>query len=111
MSSRTGARSTFGNTRSSVHTVKTPWGQPIPKRSAHRGRNSAVRTRGSSRSKPTPDPSLRGMDYTPNDPLAWPIEVPTSTAQLNLVSGNSAAKATWNNNVVNKAFQRGGYAG
>lgn len=104
--SQTGTASTFGASRSTTHVVKTPWGAAIPKRTRAGGRPG-----GSSTRKPRPDPQLRGMSYPPNDPLQWPLEVPTQRSDLNLPSGNSAAKATFNNNAVNKAFQRGGYAG
>jgi hypothetical protein len=109
--SQTGTRSTFGGARTSVRTVTAPWGDPIAKRSARRGRNSAVRTRGSSTAKPTPSPQLWGMKYNRNDPAAWPLEDPQTRADLRLDSAMTQAKADWNNTVVNYSFQRGGYAG
>ena len=108
--SQTGTASTFGGARTSVRTV-APWGDPIPKRTARRGRNSVVRTRGSSTARHTPSPQLWGMSYKRNDPAAWPLEDPSVRADLRLDSAMTSAKADWNNTVVNNAFQRGGYAG
>jgi hypothetical protein len=100
-------KSTFGGARHGVQSVKAPWGEPIPKSTRARG----SKPRGSSTRKPRPDPSLWSIAYKPNDPLAWPLENPAARADLPLISGMSQAKANFNNAAVNKAFQRGGYAG
>lgn len=103
--SQKGTASHFGASRSSTHVVKTPWGAAIPKRT-----RGSRRPSGSSTRKPTPDPQLWSMKYKINDPLLWPLETPTQRSDLGTESGMTAAKATFNNNAVNKAFQRGGYA-
>lgn len=105
--SQKGTASTFGNSRTSVRTVLAPWGKPITRSTRSRGSTP----RGSAHRRPKPDPQLRGMDYPPNDPLQWPIESPAVRGDLPKPSGMTANKATFNNTVVNKAFQRGGYAG
>ncbi|UOW92890.1 hypothetical protein SEA_LEOPARD_12 [Mycobacterium phage Leopard] len=97
--------SVFGSARHGSRSVISPWGKPIPMR-----RKGSGRVSGSSTRKPTPDPSLWGMKYKPNDPLAWPLENPAQRSDLEF-DKTTTAKANFNNAIVNKAFQRGGYAG
>jgi hypothetical protein len=63
-----------------------PWGPILPNRRIGKvnGIGQSItsrvgRVRGSATRKPTPDASLRSMDYPRNDPLAWPVEIDTTT--------------------------------
>lgn len=105
--SQKGTPSLFGGARGAVRNVLAPWGSPITKSTRSRGSTP----RGSSTRRSKPDPSLRGMDYPPNDPLQWPIEVPAVRGDLPLPSGMTQSKADFNNEIVTNAFIRGGYAG
>lgn len=111
--SATGRSSRFGGAvGGSARRVLNPWGNLVP---AAKGRRANAvgatiargRPRGSGVRRPTPDASLWGMRYPVNDPNAWPIEGTKSGP----TSGMTQAKADFNNAVVNKAFQRAGYAG
>lgn len=99
--------------RGRLRSILNPWGNNVPKGSARRTNGigqSPFRTKvrpSGSVSKPTPDRSLSGMAYKPNDPNMWPIEGGKADAD----SGMTQDKADFNNSAVNKAFQRGGYAG
>jgi hypothetical protein len=115
-----GKPSSWGGSRAKGRTL-VPWGNNYPMGSA-RGANalgatpfrSKVRSSGAVR-KPTPDPSLWGMTYKPNDPVLWPVlpDVNASPPRRGggPNSGMNQAKADFNNAVVNHAFQRAGYAG
>lgn len=113
--SQLGSRSRFGRVRGTPRVIN-PWGKPLSQTSVGRTTATGQSTRkgrapsGSSRVKSTPDASLFGMSYKRNDPLAWPVEVPTATADL-LFDKVTQDKADFNNTVVNAAFVRGGYAG
>ena len=117
MSKKTGKRSTWGAAKAGVSRVLAPWGKPLPKTTARRtnaaGQSVAKTKRpsGSSMRRPTPDASLRGMNYPKNDPLQWPLESPSVRSDLNKPSGMDQDKADFNNDAVNRAYQRGGYAG
>jgi hypothetical protein len=86
-----------------------PWGGPnIPKGSVPKGTNSAGPA--SSMAKPTPDPQIYGMDYKPNDPLYWPVEL----SALNYIrqpstSGVNANVIAKNNAAVEHAYTRDHY--
>lgn len=112
--SASGKPSRFGGAKSGrLRSILNPWGNNVPKGTARRTNGvgqSPFRTRvrpTGTRQKPTPDRSLFGMKYKPNDPNAWPIEGGKADAD----SGMNQDKADFNNDAVNKAFQRGGYAG
>lgn len=85
-----------------------PWGGPnIPKGPVPKGTNSAS---GSSMNKPIPDPSLFRMDYPPNDPLYWPVEIDTvNHIRQPSTSGITAAVIAKNNAAVEHAYTRDGY--
>lgn len=85
---QTGTKNTkaIGAALRKARKVINPWGPIVPNRRVGKvngigqsvtGRSSTVR--GSATRKPRPDPSLRSMDYPRNDPLAWPVEVDTTT--------------------------------
>jgi hypothetical protein len=84
-----------------------PWGGPnIPKTPVNR-----LAPSGSSMRKPIPDPSLKGMDYPPNDPLLWPV-VPNwdgSYTRQPSASGINSAVIAKNNSAVEEAYHRAGY--
>lgn len=98
--------SVFGNSRHGTRKVQSPWGRPIPQRGSSRGSTP----RGSSTRKPTPNPALWSMSYPANKPSLWPMEEPKVRADLG-GGGPTQAVADRRNAIVNKAFQRGGYAG
>ena len=76
---------------------------------SRRGKQNKVSRRSSTR-KSTPAPELFSMDYPANKPYAWPVESPPIGAN-GRTSGYTSSVANRNNAQVNKAFQRGGYAG
>jgi len=84
-----------------------PWGGPnIPKIPLAQAAPS-----GSSMKQPIPDPSLKGMDYPPNDPLLWPV-VPNwdgSYTRQPSESGITAAVSNKNNCAVEQAHTRAKY--
>lgn len=100
------SRSRFGGARLASRAVEAPWGKPIPRSTATKG----SRPSGSSVSRSRPSPQLNGMRYPINKPLAWPLENPQTRADLRKASGMTQGKADFNNNAVNHAFQRAGYA-
>lgn len=114
--SQLGTRSRFGSPRATPRTLN-PWGKAVAKTSVGKttgtgqGSRGGRKPAGTSRARAHPDVSLKGMRYKANDPMAWPVEVPTSRSDLLLMSAMTAAKVTFNNNTTNKAYQRGGYAG
>jgi hypothetical protein len=95
----------------------TPWGPNVPNKrigltnaigQSATGRGNT--TYGSSTRKPTPDASLRGMQYAKNDPLQWPIENPPGTyTQQQDVSGITAQARTNINSSIENAYTRDGY--
>ena len=95
----------FGAARGATRKIVSPWGSPIPKRM-----RKGSKPRGSSRSVPTPDASLKGMPYKRNDPLAWPLENPQQRSDLQF-DKTTQDKADFNNRITNQAYERGGYAG
>ena len=101
-----GRTGVFGGARGGTRKVVSPWGRPVAKRGGTRGSSP----RGSSHSKTTPDPSLKGMRYKANDPLVWPLENPAQRSDLEF-DKTTQAKADFNNRMTNQAFKRGGYAG
>lgn len=115
--SMTGTKSSWGAVRATPRRTLLPWGKPVPKRTvgattgSGQGRNMGRKPAGSSVAKPTADKSLWGMQYKLNDPLGWPVESPASRSDLILASGMSQDKADFANAALNKAYQRGGYAG
>ena len=89
-----------------VNASLNPWGGPnIPKMPLGRPAPS-----GSSMRKPIPDPSLKGMDYPPNDPLLWPV-VPdfVNYTRPPSQSGINSAVIAKNNSAVEEAYHRAGY--
>lgn len=111
---QTGSSSRFGGAAGgSARRVLNPWGNTVPAAKGRRA-NAVGQTVGRGRQrgvsgvrKPTPDSSLWSIDYPKNDPLQWPIQ----GGKRKSPSGMTQAKANWNNAIVNKAYQRGGYAG
>jgi hypothetical protein len=59
--------------------------------------------------KPIPDPSLKGMDYPPNDPLLWPVVPNVANGMQPSASGINAAVIAKNNSAVEQAYHRAGY--
>lgn len=106
-SSRYGGAAGAGSRR-----VLNPWGNAVPAAQGRRANALGVtiargRPSGSAARRPTPSPQLWGMQYTPNDPNAWPIQ----GGKQGPASGMTQHKIDWNNSVVTKAYQRAGYAG
>lgn len=110
--SQTGKASAFGGARTRGTRSLAPWGTISGQKTA-RGANASGVTRSTVRSPgrnlirlSTPALSERSMSYPTNDPLAWPVEGGNFTVPL---SGMTQAKADFNNNAVNFAYQRAGY--
>lgn len=88
--------------------ILNPWGNNIPSPSgmglAGIGRSNFRQGRlRPGRRMPTQAPDEIRIDYPANDPRMWPIE---GGKRILLFQ---AAKANWNNTVVNHAFVRAGY--
>jgi hypothetical protein len=113
-----GKPSSFGRSGAKARTL-VPWGNIYPARQGRQANSvgatpfrAKVRSTGGIR-KPTPNPAIWGMAYPKNDPVQWPVvpNVGTGSRSGGSNSGMTQAKADFHNAVVNRAFQRGGYAG
>jgi hypothetical protein len=83
-----------------------PWGGPnIPKVPVVR-----LAPSGSSMRQPIPDPSLKSMDYPPNDPLLWPV-IPDRVGYTRPPShsGINTNVINKNNAAVEQAYTRAHY--
>ena len=97
------AAQTSARERANVAAKKlVPYGKPIPRSTA--GKKS---TRAGNSAKPTADSATRSMGGMSRDPQSWFI-VGQKRASATVPTSNDATKR---NAIVNKAFQRGGYAG
>jgi hypothetical protein len=122
-SAKRGSQTGSKNTRSIGAAFKkfgrtiNPWGPNVPNRRVgltnsigQTSRSRTNSTRGSATRMPRPDPSLRGVDYPPNDPVQWPIEnLPGShTPQQDPFGLNDTIRSNINTS-INHAFKRAGY--
>ena len=94
-------RSRASGTAGGARRILNPWGNNIPKP----GPNVNIsRTRPGGRRMPVQSPDEIRIDYPANDPRQWPIQ------GGKIIQFAPAAKANFNNTVVNHAFTRGGYS-
>lgn len=117
-SKQTGTPSRFGAVKAGGNRTVNPWGKAVGHKGATKtnaiGQNPSQRRKpaGTTRKKPTPDPQLSGMKYKANDPREWPVVPSVALGQHGRPSPTAptTANVTRNNAIVDKAYQRGGYA-
>jgi len=109
---QTGSPSKWARAKTLSKTI-APWGNPTGQRTATginaagQGKSRVTLSRGS-RIVKRPDTSERAIANPSRMPTAWPQE---DTGIAVSPTAYTPAEATSHNAIVNKAFQRGGYAG